>query len=53
VKAPVARSSQEVRRRQPLDLALDFLAEQWDEPPERAAAAVVREAVVAVVGSER
>jgi exonuclease SbcD len=52
-QAPVVRSSQEVRRRQPLDLALDFLAEQWDESPDRAASAVLREAVVAVVGGER
>ncbi|UDY34762.1 exonuclease SbcCD subunit D [Dermatobacter hominis] len=52
-QAPVVRTSHEVRRRQPLDLALDFLAEQWDEAPDRAATAAVRDAVVAVVGSER
>lgn len=52
-QAPVPRSSQEVRRRQPLDLALEFLTEQWDAEPDAATRATVRDAVVAVVGSER
>ena len=47
--APV-RTSQDVRRRRPLDLTLEFLAEQWDEPPDRTSQAILREAVTAVLG---
>ncbi len=53
VHRPVVRSSQDVRRRQPLDLAIEFLAEQWDDEPDAASQAVLREAVVDVVGNER
>ena len=45
------RSSAQVRRRQPLDLALDFVAEQWDAEVDPPAAAVLRRAVTSVVGS--
>jgi hypothetical protein len=44
------RTSQDVRRRRPLDLTLEFLAEQWDEPPHRTSQAILREAVTAVLG---
>ena len=47
------RSSQDVRHRQPLDLAIEFLAEQWDREPDARSQAILRDAVTNVVGAER
>ena len=47
------RTSNDVRRRQPLDLALEFVAEQWGDQPDARSRALLREAVVQVVGAER
>jgi exonuclease SbcD len=50
-RAPLQHTSAQVRRRQPLDLALDFVTEQWGDEPDAAAVAVLRRAVTSVVGS--
>lgn len=44
------RSAQDVRRRQPLDLTFEFLAEHWDREVDAASRALVREAVTSVIG---
>jgi exonuclease SbcD len=44
------RTSRDVRTRAPLDLALDFLAAQWDEPADDADRALLAEALTAVAG---
>jgi exonuclease SbcD len=46
-------STRQLRQRRPLDLALDFVAEQWDAEVDAASAAVLRRAVTAVVGEDR
>ena len=43
--APTAVSARDVRRRQPLDLALQFLEDQWGEEPDDATRTLVRRAV--------
>lgn len=44
------RTSRDVRTRAPLDLALDFLAAQWDEPASDADRDLLAEALTAVSG---
>lgn len=47
------RNGSDVRRRQPLDLALQFVAEQWDARPDDRSETLLRDAVVGVLGAER
>lgn len=49
----LVHSSAHVRRRQPLDLAMEFVSEQWDTDLDPDAAAVLRRAVTAVIGADR
>jgi len=51
--AVVQHTSAQVRRRLPLDLALDFVTEQWDAEPDDAVTAVLRRSVTAVIGADR
>ncbi len=46
-------TSTQVRRRQPLDLATEFVSEQWDADLGADAVSVLRKAVTAVVGMDR
>lgn len=46
-------SSVQIRRRRPLDLAVEFVTEQWGDAPDAAASGVLRRAVTAVAGADR
>jgi len=46
------RTAQDIRRRRPLDLTLEFVAEQWDGAPDAASRTILRDAVTAVLGDD-
>jgi len=52
-RSAALHTSAQLRRRQPLDLAEEFVAEQWSAELGPDAAAVLRRAVTAVIGSDR
>lgn len=52
-RIPSRHTSQQIRRRLPLDLAMEFAAEQLDADPDAATSRVLRRAVAAAIGVDR